>query len=124
MSEEKSILGAIVDTLLGPQDPTRRVAYESAKLQKTLDRMAEEQTESASALLGAQSAGVAAQSATLERVALLESQVKLLERNLAATALYCRAILQVLHERGVTTPAQFREHFDRLDMLDGVKDGR
>lgn len=58
------------------------------------------------------------------RVQELESHVATLDRHLGGTALYCRTLLQVMLDRDMVTPERFRELFDQLDLLDGVKDGR
>lgn len=126
MSEEqdKGLGWTVLDALLAPTNPADRAAWEAQKTRASVERLTEAQREAARATLVAASAAEQSRASSAERLAALEARVEHLEKNLAATALYARTLLQVLVERGGLDAKAFRETFDRLDLLDGVRDGR
>ncbi|MCA9060561.1 MAG: hypothetical protein KDA85_18750 [Planctomycetaceae bacterium] len=54
----------------------------------------------------------------------LEHRVQELEQDLGFVALLLGGILDVIDKKGVATREDVQESIERLDMLDGLKDGR
>jgi hypothetical protein len=86
-----------------------------------VDRMAADQNEALERLHFAQREARAAQEAGSFRES---AQVAELQKQLCATALYCRTLLQLLVEKQVLTVEEFQQRMIDVDMLDGRRDDR
>ena len=53
-----------------------------------------------------------------------EKRIAELEQQLGEVALICRTLLTVLRESGQVKPEQFQQVMNRIDLEDGVEDGR
>lgn len=54
----------------------------------------------------------------------LEKRISELEHDLGFVALLLGGILDVIDKKGIASRADVQESIERLDMLDGLKDGR
>ncbi|MCC9602735.1 hypothetical protein LOC67_19470 [Stieleria sp. JC731] len=53
-----------------------------------------------------------------------ESRIEELENQVGELALLCRSMLTVLRENGSIDPTQFQETLSKIDLEDGVADGK
>lgn len=116
MSHKPHVGTTFLEALFKPEDPARRALAEGQKTRAAIAELAEAQRRAAAAST--------AQLVATESTESLHARVALLERNLAATALYGRALAQVLVDKGVMTSAELAATMEALDLLDGVRDGR
>ncbi len=116
-------LDSFLDVLLFPNAKTdARHARDSANSTRAaVRRIAEEQGEALDRIAATQRAAHAASEAESFREL---AQVAELQKQLCATALYCRALLQLLVDKNIVTVDEFEQRMVDIDMLDGKRDGR
>ena len=116
MSHKPHVGTTFLEALFKPEDPARRALTEGRKTRAAIAELAEAQRRAAAAS--------ELEVAATETNQTLVARVALLERNLAATALYGRALAQVLLDNGVMTAAELATTMESLDLLDGARDAR